>query len=151
MSSASSSTVTAYNARWHSGSTPTQSTTRLNTTARGRGTASSVAPGEEGAAFTGASTTARRSPGSYSGTETPRAGSVAGGPYGGGEPSKRVPITPAVLRDIFASSRTLIEERAVSRVAFFRRDRFAGFLLSCLGISLAAARGRPVPGLGLNR
>ena len=121
MSSASSSTVTAYNARWHSGSTPTQSTTRLNTTGRGRGTVSSVAPGEEGAGYAGAvPTTTRRSPGSYSGTETPRAGSVAGGPHGGGEPSKRVPITPAVLRDIFASSRTLIEERTISRVAFFR-------------------------------
>lgn len=27
---------------------------------------------------------------------------------------------------------------------------FAGFLLSCLGISLAAARRRPITGLGLN-
>lgn len=77
----------------------------------------------------------------------------------------RIPITPAVLRNIFASSRTLLEERTISRVAFFRcyhpltsterglmqywTNRFAGFLLSCLGISLAAARGRPVHGLGL--
>ncbi|KAF8341428.1 uncharacterized protein EI90DRAFT_2876763, partial [Cantharellus anzutake] len=58
----------------------------------------------------------------------------------------KFPITPAVLRGIFASNRTLIEERMISRVAFFR---FAGFLLSCLGISLIAARGRSVHGLGL--
>ncbi|KAF4574948.1 hypothetical protein EYR36_006300 [Pleurotus pulmonarius] len=53
--------------------------------------------------------------------------------------SSRIPVTPAVLRSIFASSRTPHEERSISRVAFFR---FAGFLLSCLGIGLAAARGR---------
>ncbi|KAJ7590872.1 hypothetical protein C8J56DRAFT_934102 [Mycena floridula] len=54
-------------------------------------------------------------------------------------PSSRIPVTPAVLRAIFASSRTPHEERSISRVAFFR---FTGFILSCLGISLAAARGR---------
>ncbi|KIO30198.1 hypothetical protein M407DRAFT_20666 [Tulasnella calospora MUT 4182] len=52
-----------------------------------------------------------------------------------------IPVTPAVLRSIFASSRTSLEERTVSRVAFFR---FAGFLISCLAISLAAAKGRKV-------
>lgn len=51
---------------------------------------------------------------------------------------RRWPITPAVLRDIFAASRTPGEERSISRLAFFR---FAGFLISCLGISLAATRG----------
>ncbi|KIM90957.1 hypothetical protein PILCRDRAFT_1193 [Piloderma croceum F 1598] len=53
--------------------------------------------------------------------------------------NSRIPVTPTVLRSIFSSSRTPIEERSISRVAFFR---FAGFLLSCVGISLAAARGR---------
>jgi hypothetical protein len=33
---------------------------------------------------------------------------------------KRSPVTPAVLRSIFASSRTPGEERSISRVAFFR-------------------------------
>ncbi|KAF8076558.1 hypothetical protein FPV67DRAFT_422132 [Lyophyllum atratum] len=55
--------------------------------------------------------------------------------------TSRIPVTPAVLRSIFASSRTPHEERSISRVAFFR---FAGFLLSCVGISLAAARGRGI-------
>ncbi|KAF9076824.1 hypothetical protein BDP27DRAFT_1312649 [Rhodocollybia butyracea] len=55
----------------------------------------------------------------------------------------RIPVTPALLRSIFASSRTPLEERSISRLAFFR---FTGFLLSCLGISLAAARGRGVTG-----
>ncbi|KAJ3716279.1 hypothetical protein DFJ43DRAFT_1006756 [Lentinula guzmanii] len=53
----------------------------------------------------------------------------------------RIPVTPALLRSIFASSRTPLEERSISRLAFFR---FAGFLLSCLGISLVAARGRAI-------
>ncbi|KAF8897690.1 hypothetical protein BD779DRAFT_1492104 [Infundibulicybe gibba] len=57
------------------------------------------------------------------------------------DPQSRIPVTPAVLRSIFASSRTPNEERSISRVAFFR---FTGFLLSCLGISLAAARGRGI-------
>ncbi|GBE80176.1 hypothetical protein BKA93DRAFT_728101 [Sparassis latifolia] len=57
-----------------------------------------------------------------------------------GQPS-RIPVTPAVLRSIFASSRTTNEERSLSRVAFFR---FTGFLLSCLAISVAAARGRGI-------
>ncbi|KAF9515206.1 hypothetical protein BS47DRAFT_1328231 [Hydnum rufescens UP504] len=69
------------------------------------------------------------------------------GHRGGGD-KNRIDITPAVLRGIFASSRTILEERTISRIAFFR---FAGFLLSCLGISLAAARGRPVHALGLGR
>lgn len=75
-------------------------------------------------------------------------------------PSSRIPVTPAVLRSIFASSRTILEERSLSRVAFFRygelchtctlahsgRIRFTGFLLSCIAISLAAARGRGIKG-----
>ncbi|KDQ15423.1 hypothetical protein BOTBODRAFT_187265 [Botryobasidium botryosum FD-172 SS1] len=62
----------------------------------------------------------------------------------------RIPVTPAVLRSIFASSRTASEERSISRVAFFR---FAGFLLSCIGIGFAAARSRGIKsaaGLGLS-
>ncbi|RDB22754.1 hypothetical protein Hypma_010023 [Hypsizygus marmoreus] len=55
--------------------------------------------------------------------------------------TSRIPVTPAVLRSIFSSSRTPHEERSISRIAFFR---FAGFLLSCVGISLAAARGRGI-------
>ncbi|KZT06436.1 uncharacterized protein LAESUDRAFT_628514, partial [Laetiporus sulphureus 93-53] len=68
-------------------------------------------------------------------------------PYPGPQPppaeekSSRIPVTPAVLRSIFASSRTTHEERSLSRVAFFR---FTGFLLSCVLISLAAARGRGI-------
>ncbi|KAG1755531.1 hypothetical protein EDB19DRAFT_1661832 [Suillus lakei] len=58
-------------------------------------------------------------------------------------PSSRFPVTPAVLRSIFTSSRTPHEERSISRVAFFR---FAGFLLSCVCISFAAARGRGMRG-----
>ncbi|KAI0035677.1 hypothetical protein K488DRAFT_42775 [Vararia minispora EC-137] len=63
-----------------------------------------------------------------------------------GEPTNRrsrIPVTPAVLRAIFASSRTPGEERSMSRVAFFR---FSGFLLSCLVISLVANRGRSIRG-----
>ncbi|KAL1747500.1 hypothetical protein HDZ31DRAFT_31806 [Schizophyllum fasciatum] len=56
-------------------------------------------------------------------------------------PKSRFPITPALLRGVFASARTANEERSISRVAFFR---FAGFLLSIVGISLLAARGRGV-------
>ncbi|KAF6762098.1 hypothetical protein DFP72DRAFT_1061379 [Ephemerocybe angulata] len=56
-----------------------------------------------------------------------------------GETKRRVPVTPAVLRSIFASSRSPHEERSISRIAFFR---FAGFLLSVVGISFAAARNR---------
>ncbi|KZO98086.1 hypothetical protein CALVIDRAFT_535683 [Calocera viscosa TUFC12733] len=51
-------------------------------------------------------------------------------------PSSRIPITPSILRNIFASSRSLHEERAISRIAFFR---FAGFILSCLGIAWLGA------------
>ncbi|RDX53776.1 hypothetical protein K466DRAFT_483981 [Polyporus arcularius HHB13444] len=70
--------------------------------------------------------------------------SGAGAPSDAGLPPpspnrSRIPVTPAALRSIFASSRTALEERSLSRVAFFR---FTGFLLSCLAISLAAARGR---------
>ncbi|KJA29868.1 hypothetical protein HYPSUDRAFT_241961 [Hypholoma sublateritium FD-334 SS-4] len=54
---------------------------------------------------------------------------------------RRIPVTPAVLRSIFASSRSPHEERSISRIAFFR---FAGFLISCIGISLAAARNRGI-------
>ncbi|KAK0490860.1 hypothetical protein IW261DRAFT_45119 [Armillaria novae-zelandiae] len=52
-----------------------------------------------------------------------------------------IPVTPALLRSIFASSRTPNEERSISRIAFFR---FTGFILSCMCISLAAARGRGI-------
>ncbi|KAH8829407.1 hypothetical protein DL96DRAFT_1598002 [Flagelloscypha sp. PMI_526] len=55
------------------------------------------------------------------------------------QPSRRIPVTPAVLRDIFASSRSSYEERSISRIAFFR---FVGFLFSCVGISFLAARNR---------
>ncbi|KIM46392.1 hypothetical protein M413DRAFT_64247 [Hebeloma cylindrosporum] len=54
---------------------------------------------------------------------------------------RRIPVTPAVLRSIFASSRSPHEERSISRIAFFR---FAGFLISCIGISFAAARNRSI-------
>ncbi|CAE6380561.1 unnamed protein product [Rhizoctonia solani] len=63
---------------------------------------------------------------------------------------KRSPVSPAVLRSIFASARTANEERSISRIAFFR---FVGFILSCLGISVYAARGRGIraaTGLGLS-
>ncbi|KAF9646966.1 hypothetical protein BDM02DRAFT_3098908 [Thelephora ganbajun] len=70
-----------------------------------------------------------------------------------GQSSSRIPVTPAVLRGIFASSRTVLEERSISRAAFFRQVppvpsgekplvRFSAFLVSCLAISLFAARGR---------
>lgn len=67
-----------------------------------------------------------------------------------------MPVTPAVLRSIFANSRSPMEERSISRIAFFRSvcqgfwvrvrlirfARFAGWLLSIVGISMAAARNR---------
>ncbi|KAF8812240.1 hypothetical protein BYT27DRAFT_7087178 [Phlegmacium glaucopus] len=53
----------------------------------------------------------------------------------------RIPVTPAVLRSIFASSRSPHEERSISRIAFFR---FAGFLISCIGISFVASRNRAI-------
>ncbi|KAK1229533.1 hypothetical protein PQX77_007421 [Marasmius sp. AFHP31] len=34
--------------------------------------------------------------------------------------NSRIPVTPALLRSIFASSRTPLEERSISRAAFFR-------------------------------
>ncbi|KAF8737955.1 hypothetical protein AX14_012134 [Amanita brunnescens Koide BX004] len=55
--------------------------------------------------------------------------------------NSRIPVTPAVLRSIFASSRTPHEERSISRTAFFR---FTGFVLSCLAIGLAATRSRGI-------
>ncbi|KAF9055503.1 hypothetical protein BDZ89DRAFT_937653, partial [Hymenopellis radicata] len=58
----------------------------------------------------------------------------------------RIPITPVLLRSIFASSRTPNEERSISRIAFFR---FTGFILSCMFISWAAARGRGFKSLGV--
>ncbi|EPT00763.1 hypothetical protein FOMPIDRAFT_46670 [Fomitopsis schrenkii] len=68
-------------------------------------------------------------------------GDYPGQPPPPGKRSSRIPVTPAVLRSIFASSRTTLEERSLSRVAFFR---FTGFLLSCVAISLYAARGRAI-------
>ena len=70
-----------------------------------------------------------------------------------------IQVTPAVLRSIFANSRSPVEERSISRIAFFRSvshacgitggltrfidmARFAGWLLSIVGISMAAARNR---------
>lgn len=93
-------------------------------------------------------------------------GDYPGQPPPPGKRSSRIPVTPAVLRSIFASSRTTLEERSLSRVAFFRYAsqqyctfaaftssvgygslvvyRFTGFLLSCVAISLYAARGRAI-------
>ncbi|KZT70360.1 hypothetical protein DAEQUDRAFT_219300 [Daedalea quercina L-15889] len=45
-----------------------------------------------------------------------------------GKQSSRIPVTPAALRSIFASSRTTLEERSLSRVAFFR---YASLLIDC--------------------
>jgi hypothetical protein len=82
-------------------------------------------------------------------------GTYAGAP----EPhnSSRIPVTPAVLRSIFASSRTPGEERSLSRIAFFRYvvgissespsqnpRRFSGFIISCLAISLTANQGQGI-------
>ncbi|KAH9977858.1 hypothetical protein BGW80DRAFT_1284538 [Lactifluus volemus] len=55
--------------------------------------------------------------------------------------TSRIPVTPAVLRSIFASSRSPGEERSLSRIAFFR---FSGFIISCLAISLMANQGRGI-------
>ncbi|KAI0004940.1 hypothetical protein BJV74DRAFT_971089 [Russula compacta] len=55
--------------------------------------------------------------------------------------TSRIPVTPAVLRGIFASSRSPGEERSLSRIAFFR---FSGFIISCLAISLMANQGRGI-------
>jgi hypothetical protein len=41
-------------------------------------------------------------------------------PFPSDPPENRIPVTPALLRAIFASSRTTMEERSISRVAFFR-------------------------------
>ncbi|KIY67958.1 hypothetical protein CYLTODRAFT_490204 [Cylindrobasidium torrendii FP15055 ss-10] len=57
--------------------------------------------------------------------------------------SSRMPVTPALIRGIFASSRSPNEERSISRIAFFR---FTGFVLSAMFISWLAARGRGVRG-----
>lgn len=73
--------------------------------------------------------------------------------------TSRIPVTPAVLRSIFASSRSPGEERSLSRIAFFRSvtpsllrkrqmmsrmGRFSGFIISCLAISLMANQGRGI-------
>ncbi|KAI9507548.1 hypothetical protein F5148DRAFT_981257 [Russula earlei] len=57
------------------------------------------------------------------------------------ESASRIPVTPSVLRAIFASSRSPAEERSLSRIAFFR---FSGFIISCLAISLMANQGRGI-------
>ena len=57
--------------------------------------------------------TLRRAPVSDAGTTT-TTGSNADGQ------KRQRAVTPAVLRSIFASSRTVLEERSISRVAFFR-------------------------------
>lgn len=46
--------------------------------------------------------------------------SYASVPLGPPSSNGRIPVTPGVLRSIFASSRTAMEERSISRVAFFR-------------------------------
>ncbi|KAI0940190.1 hypothetical protein AcW1_004980 [Taiwanofungus camphoratus] len=77
-------------------------------------------------------------------TATPANVNSINDPHHGQQPApagSRIPVTPAVLRSIFSSSRSTLEERALSRMAFFR---FTGFLLSCMAISLAAARGRGI-------
>ncbi|KAI0304178.1 hypothetical protein BC826DRAFT_903032 [Russula brevipes] len=73
---------------------------------------------------------------------TPGPGAVpdAGAPISPSNAS-RMPVTPAVLRAIFASSRSPGEERSLSRIAFFR---FSGFIISCLAISLMANQGRGI-------
>ncbi len=40
--------------------------------------------------------------------------------------TSRIPVTPAVLRSIFASSRSPGEERSLSRIAFFRYVQLSG-------------------------
>jgi hypothetical protein len=131
MSSASSSTVTAYNARRHLSTTPTQSSSRA-AAARARRSPSSVSGdsvvqqqsypsrGPGGPAGRGGNGGGNTSPG----TTTPHASDNGGHAPGNGDVNNqkknRMPITPAVLRNIFARSRTLFEERSISRVAFFR-------------------------------
>lgn len=91
-----------------------------------------------------------------------RASSLAGDPDPGTlgpRNTSRIPVTPAVLRSIFASSRSPGEERSLSRIAFFRSvkppllrkrqmmsrmSRFSGFIISCLAISLMANQGRGI-------
>ncbi|CCA70670.1 hypothetical protein PIIN_11855 [Serendipita indica DSM 11827] len=76
-----------------------------------------------------------------------RVGGLSSPSSAGSETSnRRIPVTPGVLRSIFASSRTVMEERSISRVAFFR---FAGFILSCVMMSVAAARNRGRPAVGI--
>ena len=50
--------------------------------------------------------------------------SYASVPLGPPSSNGRIPVTPGVLRSIFASSRTAMEERSISRIAFFRYARF---------------------------
>ncbi|KAG9119571.1 hypothetical protein FRC07_005348 [Ceratobasidium sp. 392] len=95
-------------------------------------------------------TTPRYAPSTSSSGSTRRPSSVTTSVPSIPDEKKRSPLTPAVLRSIFASSRTPLEERSISRVAFFR---FVGFVLSCLGISVYAARSRGIrgtTGLGLS-
>lgn len=141
MSSASSSTVTAHNvnARRHASNTPTQSShhqahsRQPHTHSRPSrpGAPPSVVSSELSSSYTptraGSLTPTQRGRGAGAGAGVPSSSprSVTGNSnldgLGGNENGKgRIPITPAVLRDIFASSRTLIEERTISRVAFFR-------------------------------
>jgi len=131
MSSASSSTVTAYNARRHISTQPSSRATA----ARARHSPSSVSgdsvvhqpyPGR------GPGGPAGRGGGSTSpGTTTPHASDNGGHAPGNGDVNNqkknRMPITPAVLRNIFARSRTLFEERSISRVAFFRCVKISFF------------------------
>ncbi|KAI0832752.1 hypothetical protein BC628DRAFT_347553 [Trametes gibbosa] len=58
----------------------------------------------------------------YEDTRTPPAHAPpsTGGPPPSAPNRSRIPVSPAVLRSIFSSSRTVLEERSLSRVAFFR-------------------------------
>ncbi|KAI0920866.1 hypothetical protein AcW1_004980 [Taiwanofungus camphoratus] len=56
-------------------------------------------------------------------TATPANVNSINDPHHGQQPApagSRIPVTPAVLRSIFSSSRSTLEERALSRMAFFR-------------------------------
>ncbi|KAI0307233.1 hypothetical protein B0F90DRAFT_1807885 [Multifurca ochricompacta] len=74
-------------------------------------------------------------------SSAPGASADGGTPASGPRSTSRIPVTPAVLRAIFSSSRSPGEERSLSRIAFFR---FSGFIVSCLAISLIANRGRGI-------
>ncbi|KZV72155.1 hypothetical protein PENSPDRAFT_604848 [Peniophora sp. CONT] len=140
---------------------PSQSTISNSSSTPTSGSTSTVTPASYAASTTPSTATTSRRPYPLSASQldveekaikvTGVTGSQLGTGVGttatpDGEPEgkrSRIPVTPAVLRAIFASSRSPGEERSMSRVAFFR---FSGFLLSCLVISLVANRGRSIRG-----